>query len=46
MEKGLKILIFHAFYFFFYEICVLLPNINFLSIKHKRILKIDQVLKP
>ena len=31
---------------FFYEICVLLPNINFLSTKHNRILKFDpEVLK-
>ena len=32
---------------FVYEICVLLPNINFLSTKHNGILKIDpKVLKP
>ena len=45
MEKAslenLKFLIFLAFYFFFYEKFVLLPNINFLSTKHNKILKFD-----
>ena len=45
MEKAslenLKFLIFLAFYFFVYEKFVLLPNINFLSTKHNKILKFD-----